>query len=101
MSRLKWVPVKIAQECRFKITSAHLEYEPLPFDSTDAYVEAARGYGEEVFMAPLPESTLEEREQIWDRIKKSFRDRYRQATNSEVRYIHDQFMIYIVAVRRD
>jgi len=93
--------IRIAQECRFQITSGHLEYEPIAFESTDAYVEAARGYGEEVFMAPLPESTMEERDQLWDRIKENFRDRHLQATHGEARYVHDQFMIYIVAVRRD
>lgn len=93
--------VRIAREIRFKIAIAHLEYEPIEFESTDAYVEAARGYGEEVFMAPLLLSTLEEREQIWDRIKKNFRDRYATVAESDAGYVHDQFMIYIIAVRRD
>jgi hypothetical protein len=52
-------------------------------------------------MAPLPEATAEERDHIWDRIKKNFRDRHRQVRGGEARYVHDQYMIYVVAVRRD
>jgi len=93
--------VRIARESGFHIGIAVLEYEPIDFESTDAYVEAARGYGEEVFMAPLLSPSPTEREQIWEKIKENLRNRYAAVAGRDVRYHHDQFMIYIIAVRRD
>jgi trans-aconitate methyltransferase len=98
--------VRIAKESKFKIALAHQEYEPIEFPNTDAYVEAARGYGEEVFMAPLPSLSDKAREAFWNRLKKNFREKYAAGLrttgpNRDEKYVHDQFMIYILAIRRD
>jgi hypothetical protein len=94
------VIVQVARECGFKISIAELHYEPIIYDSTDLYVEDARDYGEEVFMAPLLAREPTAREAVWDRIKRRFRSLYLE-TERSARYLHDQFMAYLVAVRRD
>jgi hypothetical protein len=92
--------VNIARRCRFKIVHAQQIYEPKKFDSTDAYVADARAYGEEVFMAPLLTRPIAQQAEVWERISRRFRDLYTAKFN-QVSYLHDQFMIYLIAVRHD
>ena len=92
--------VDIARRCRFKIERAQQVYEPKVYECTDEYVRDVRAYGEEVLMAPLLGKSRDEREQIWKRITDRFRDLH-QAKFNQRRYIHNQFVIYLIAVRHD
>jgi SAM-dependent methyltransferase len=92
--------VDIARRCRFRIERAQLAYEPKEFDSTDEYVADARAYGEDVFMAPLLGLSADERETVWGEISRRFRELHLAKFNQSV-YIHDQYMVYLIAVRHD
>jgi len=92
--------VDTARRCRFKIERARQVYEPKVYESTDEYVRDVRAYGEEVLMAPLLGKSRDEREQIWKRIADRFRDLH-QAKFNQRGYIHNQFVIYLLAVRHD
>ena len=72
-----------------KVKFAHLEYEPLTFESAAGYVNAVRAYGYKMFMAPVEEV---ERRKIWDEVSREFVE---QVGDQE--YYHDQYMIYVVA----
>jgi SAM-dependent methyltransferase len=92
--------VDIAKRCRFRIEKAQQVYEPKEFDSTDGYVRDVRAYGEEVLMAPLQSLSREEREQTWKGIARRFKELHRAKFN-QGRYVHNQFIIYLLAVRHD
>lgn len=95
--------VRIARRNGFSIEPAYaqLVYEPVRYSSgTDEYVEDARSYGEEVFMAPLLNKNQSEREEIWQRVKQRFHQTY-SAHFNESFYVHDQYMIYLLARRDD
>ena len=91
--------VDIARRCRFRIERAEQVYEPKAYENTDEYVRDVRAYGEEVLMAPLLHLSRDEREQVWKRIATRFRDLHLAKFNQR-RYIHNQFVIYLLAVRR-
>lgn len=92
--------VDIARRCRFRIERAQQVYEPKTYECTDEYVRDVRAYGEEVLMAPLLHLSRDEREQVWGRIASRFRDLH-EAKFNQRRYIHNQFVIYLLAVRHD
>jgi hypothetical protein len=92
--------VDVARRCRFRIERAQLMYEPKEYDSTDDYVRDVRAYGEEVLMAPLFGLSADEREKIWSSVADRFRELHRAKYN-QASYVHDQFMIYLIAVRHD
>jgi len=92
--------VDIARRCRFRIERAQQVYEPKEFDSTDEYVRDVRAYGEEVLMAPLLGLPSVDREQVWSGIARRFRELNRAKFNQN-RYVHNQFVIYLLAVRHD
>jgi trans-aconitate methyltransferase len=95
--------VDIARRNHFIVDSswAYLAYEPVLYgDGTDEYVEDARSYGEEVFMAPLLNKPRTQREEIWSRIKSRFRQ-ICDARSKDPGYVHDQYMIYLIARRGD
>jgi hypothetical protein len=92
--------VDVARRCRFRIERAQLMYEPKEYDSTDDYVRDVRAYGEEVLMAPLFGLSADEREKVWSSVADRFRELHR-AKHNQVSYVHDQFMIYLIAVRHD
>jgi SAM-dependent methyltransferase len=92
--------VDIARKCRFRIERAQLTYEPKEYDSTDEYVRDVRAYGEAVLMAPLLHLSPQERERVWSSVSDRFRELHRAKFN-QAAYVHNQFMIYLVAVRND
>ncbi|MGH9371557.1 MAG: hypothetical protein ACRD15_08515 [Vicinamibacterales bacterium] len=92
--------VDIARRCRFRIERAQQVYKPKEFDSTDDYVRDVRAYGEEVLMAPLLCVSREDREQVWKGIARRFKELH-QAKFNQGRYLHNQFVIYLLAVRHD
>jgi len=95
--------VRIARRNGFSIEPAYaqLVYEPVRYSKgTDEYVEDARSYGEDVFMAPLLNKNQTEREEIWQRVKQRFRQTYLAHFNESF-YVHDQYMIYLLARRDD
>ena len=92
--------VDIARRCRFRIERAQQVYEPKEYESTDEYVRDVRAYGEEVLMAPLLNCPPAEREQVWRRIANRFRELH-EAKFNQRRYVHNQFVIYLLAVRHD
>jgi len=92
--------VDIARRCRFKIERAQQVYEPKTYECTDEYIRDVRAYGEEVLMAPLLHLSRDERQLVWNRIASRFRDLH-QAKFNQRRYIHNQFVIYLLAVRHD
>jgi SAM-dependent methyltransferase len=92
--------VDIARRCRFRIERAQQVYEPIVFDSTDEYVRDVRAYGEEVLMAPLLQLSSHDRELVWNGIARRFKELHRAKFN-QTRYVHNQFVIYMLAVRHD
>jgi SAM-dependent methyltransferase len=92
--------VDIARRCRFRIERAQQVYEPKEFDCTDEYVRDVRAYGEEVLMAPLLGLPSADRELVWNGIARRFKELH-QAKFNQSRYIHNQFVIYLLAVRHD
>ncbi len=84
-----------ARKNNFRVEIEKYVYEPVPYGETDDYVNEARAYGEYLFMAPLlSHTTDEDREKIWEKIKNQFKKEYHENFNQK--YIHDQFMIYLV-----
>ncbi len=80
----------------FKILEAKLTYEPVRYDDTDQYVEAAKGYGNDIYMAPLLSYTSsDDQEEVWDEIKAAFRKLHDEKFSRRT-YIHDQYMVYIL-----
>ena len=90
--------VKIANRNGFQAEDARLVYEPIKYDRTDDYVRDAKNYGETVFMAPLFKKDESFRDEIWRRIGRRFHDLH-IAENEKETYIHDQYMIYLIARR--
>lgn len=84
--------VDMTANAGFDILLAHMEYEPVDFDSAASYAEAVRAYGYEMFTAHAPSGS---REDLWKRI----RDGFVAAVGPGV-YRHDQYMNYIIARRR-
>jgi hypothetical protein len=92
--------VDIARRCRFRIERAQQVYEPKELDSTDEYVRDVRAYGEEVLMAPLLGLPSTDRELVWNGSARRFKELH-QAKFNQSRYLHNQFVIYLLAVRHD
>ena len=92
--------VDIARRCHFRIERAQQVYEPKEFDSTDEYVRDVRAYGEEVLMAPLLSLPTPDREAVWNGIARRFKELH-QAKFNQSRYVHNQFVIYLLAVQHD
>jgi SAM-dependent methyltransferase len=92
--------VDIAKRCRFRIERAQQAYEPKEYDRTDLYVRDVRAYGEEVLMAPLQAHSKDDREQVWKGIARRFKELH-DAKFNQTRYVHNQFVIYLLAIRHD
>jgi hypothetical protein len=90
--------VRVLSRKGFKVENARLMYEPIEYRTTDDYVRDAKNYGEMVFMAPLLRKEPAYREEIWGRISRRFRELHFAEKEREP-YVHDQFMIYLIARR--
>jgi SAM-dependent methyltransferase len=95
--------VRIARRNGFIIepADAQLVYEPVRYNNgTDEYVEDARSYGDHVFMAPLFNQSRQQKDEVWQGIMRRLRQSYQSQFNGSV-YVHDQYMIYLLARRDD
>ncbi|MGE0490438.1 MAG: methyltransferase [Vulcanimicrobiota bacterium] len=96
--------VDLALPNDFTVVEARLRYEPVVYKNPEMYVEAARAYGEFVFTAPflgLNGDALVD--QFWRRLKEKFRQLWEQSPAAERlggRYLHDQYMIYVLYRKR-
>lgn len=81
--------VDVVSQTGFDILFAHLEYEPLQFETAAHYADTVRAYGFDMFMAPVPEPL---REQNWDAVCQRFAKLVGDGS-----YRHDQYMIYLIA----
>jgi len=73
------------------VVSATLRFEPVRYADPEGYAADVAAYGQGVYLAPVPE---DRREGVWDRIAAAFR-----AAEGAGTYLHDQYMIYLVARR--
>ncbi|MBW4519360.1 MAG: class I SAM-dependent methyltransferase [Scytolyngbya sp. HA4215-MV1] len=76
----------------FRIDFAHLEYEPVIYESPLKFAEVVEAYGYDVFLNLVLES---EKPDVWCSIVKEFEHSLQAGT-----YVHDQYMIYVVATRK-
>jgi SAM-dependent methyltransferase len=90
----------LARKTGYDVVMAKCQYEPVEYKTTDEYVEDARRYGEQVFMAPLLNKDIEYNK-VWDKIKEMFEDLYKkkQRKYPQKAYIHDQFTIFLIACK--
>lgn len=75
----------------FRIKKKRIDYEPLEYKCSTDYVSDVEAYGYGAYLAPVPRP---EKEVAWENIKKDFTNRI-----GNKQYQHDQYMIYIVALR--
>lgn len=94
--------VQHANKNNFRVEVANYVYEPVDYEGgTDDYVDDARAYGEYLFMAPLLSHISDEkREEIWEKIKTQFKKDYHEKFN-QTKYMHDQYMIYLIVSREN
>lgn len=91
--------VQIARNEGFAILTARQVYEPRRYlGGTSEYIDDARSYGDCIFMAPLLERSKEYQEVVWERILTRF-TQYNEEAFHKREYVHDQYMIYLVARR--
>lgn len=76
----------------FAVELAHLEYEPIEYPTPRHYADHVKAYGYEMFVNGVPET---EKEDTWEQIVR----RFEEDCGSE-RYVHDQYMIYIIGRKR-
>ena len=81
--------VGFASSVGFQSLHAEFVSEPVRFARAVRYAEAARAYGFDMFLSGVAETS---REAIWGRIVDRFQD-----LAPDVPYVHDQFMIYLLA----
>lgn len=84
--------VNMLLSSEFAIDFAHLEYEPITYESPAKFAEVVEAYGYDVFLSAVPES---EKANVWHLIVKEFESLFQTGV-----YVHDQYMIYVVATRK-
>lgn len=83
--------IDILSRIGFRIKKAQMDYEPLEYKCPADYVSDVEAYGYGAYLASMPKS---KKEATWNMIKKDFTDRI-----GNKQYEHDQYMIYIVALK--
>ena len=76
----------------FVVDFAHLEYEPVTYESPSQFAEVVKAYGYDIFLDSVPER---EKLEVWNLIVKEFENSLQAGA-----YVHDQYMIYAVATRK-
>ncbi|MEM7205794.1 MAG: class I SAM-dependent methyltransferase [Planctomycetota bacterium] len=101
--------VQWAQEAGFAVNKARSEYQPLEYTGAPDYVDDAKTYGEQVFMAPLyasrneslPETGASPFEAQWNKLGELMDELVKKKENKSFyskedgKYYHDQYMIYL------
>ncbi|MBS1914409.1 MAG: class I SAM-dependent methyltransferase [Bacteroidetes bacterium] len=90
--------VRCAQVSGLRVVEAIVRYEPVTYSSTEGYVNDVISYGDQILMAPLADCDEKHRHDVWRRIGSEFK----AAHESEIgpgKYVHDQFVIYLIAQR--
>ena len=81
--------VTMALASGFEIATARLEYEPVIYAAPADYVADVAAYGYGIYLATVPER---ERADVWADILGRF-----NASEGAGPYVHDQYMIYLIA----
>ena len=74
-----------------EVVSASLCFEPVRYAAAAGYAADVAAYGRGVYLAPVPEAR---RDHAWERVAAVF-----TAAEGPGPYLHDQYMIYIIARR--
>lgn len=80
---------KTLTDIGFEIVFSTNNYEPVEFDKASEYVDAVEAYGYDMYMSPFYEAVKKE---VWKELKAEFVKHIGRG-----KYLHDQFMIYIIA----
>jgi ubiquinone/menaquinone biosynthesis C-methylase UbiE len=84
--------VNMLLSSEFTIDFAHLEYEPITYESPSKFAEVVEAYGYDIFLNSVPEN---EKSDVWHLIVQEFENSLQSGV-----YVHNQYMIYIVATHR-